>query len=120
MIISIIFFSLTGWGNILERILYRIILLPVVSGVTYELIKWVGKSNNFLSKIIKENHIVNFTGHIESINNFINTLNSNKINDTELMFCQEHYIYKNFSRYNDLINKIKDNLIKSDCTINLT
>lgn len=52
MIISIILFSLTGWGNIWERISYRIILLPVVSGVTYELIKWVGKSNNFLSKII--------------------------------------------------------------------
>lgn len=52
MIISIILFSLTGWGNIWERILYRIILLPVVSGVTYELIKWVGKNDNFLSQII--------------------------------------------------------------------
>lgn len=74
---------------------------------------------DFLSKIIKENNIIRITGHIESINNLINDLNTNKINDAELIFCQEHLIYKNFSEYNDVINKIKSNLIKSDCTINL-
>ncbi|MFL0195565.1 DUF1385 domain-containing protein [Clostridium sp. WILCCON 0269] len=52
MIISIVLFSLTGWGSIWERILSRILLLPIVSGVTYELIKWLGKNNNFLSRII--------------------------------------------------------------------
>lgn len=75
---------------------------------------------DFLSKIIKENHIIGITGHIESINNFINTLNSNNISDTELIFCQEHFIYKNFPEYNHLINRIKNNILKSDCTINLT
>ncbi|EJP6473477.1 DUF1385 domain-containing protein [Clostridium sp. L74] len=52
MIVSILLFSLTGWNNIWQRILYRIILLPVVSGVTYEIIKWLGKSNNKFAKII--------------------------------------------------------------------
>ncbi|MCM8709730.1 DUF1385 domain-containing protein [Clostridium sp. SYSU_GA19001] len=52
MIISIILFSLTGWNSLLERILYRIILLPVVSGITYEMIKWMGKSNSKLSKFL--------------------------------------------------------------------
>lgn len=51
MIVSIILFSLTGWHSLWQRILYRIILLPVVSGVTYEIIKWMGKSNSLLSKI---------------------------------------------------------------------
>nr|WP_205603966.1 DUF1385 domain-containing protein [Clostridium sporogenes] len=52
MIVSILLFSLTGWSNIWQRILYRIILLPAVSGVTYEIIKWLGKSNSNFAKII--------------------------------------------------------------------
>lgn len=51
MIVSIILFSLTGWNSLWERILYRIMLLPLVSGITYELIKWMGKSNSAISKI---------------------------------------------------------------------
>lgn len=49
MIVSIIMFSLTGWNSLLERVLYRIVLLPVVSGITYEMIRWMGKSKSRLS-----------------------------------------------------------------------
>lgn len=52
MIVSIIMFSLTGWNSIGERIMYRIILLPLISGVSYEIIKWMGKSQGSLSKIL--------------------------------------------------------------------
>lgn len=52
MIVSIILFSLTGWNSLWQRILYRIILLPVVSGITYEIIKWMGKSQSRLAKIL--------------------------------------------------------------------
>jgi uncharacterized protein YqhQ len=52
MIVSIIIFSLTGWNSIGERILYRIILLPLISGVSYEIIKWMGKSTGSLAKIL--------------------------------------------------------------------
>lgn len=52
MIVSIILFSLTPWNSIIERIGYRIVLLPVVSGITYELIKWMGKSQGMLSRIL--------------------------------------------------------------------
>lgn len=52
MIVSILLFSLTGWNSLLERMLYRILLLPVVSGITYELIKWMGRSNSNISKIM--------------------------------------------------------------------
>lgn len=51
MIVSIVLFSLTGWSSIWERILYRIVLLPVVSGITYEIIRWMGKSGSVLSKV---------------------------------------------------------------------
>lgn len=52
MFVSIIIFSFTGWGGFFERIVLRILLIPVVSGITYELIRWLGKNNNKLSKII--------------------------------------------------------------------
>ncbi|MGH4051880.1 MAG: DUF1385 domain-containing protein [Clostridium sp.] len=51
MIVSIIVFSLTGWNSIWERIMYRIILLPLISGVSFEIIKWMGKSDGRLAKI---------------------------------------------------------------------
>ncbi|MDD6770795.1 DUF1385 domain-containing protein [Inconstantimicrobium porci] len=52
MIVSIIIFAFTGWGTFVERIAFRICLIPVVSGVTYEIIKWVGKSSSAISKIV--------------------------------------------------------------------
>lgn len=52
MIVSILLFSLTGWSTLWQRILSRIILLPVVSGVTYEIIRWMGKSSGKLSYIV--------------------------------------------------------------------
>jgi len=52
MIVSIIVFSLTGWNSLGERIMYRIVLLPLISGVSYEIIKWMGKSEGGLAKIL--------------------------------------------------------------------
>ncbi|WP_079438919.1 peptide chain release factor N(5)-glutamine methyltransferase [Clostridium chromiireducens] len=52
MLVSIIVFSFTGWGGIVERLLFRIVLIPVVTGISYELIKWLGKDDGLLSKII--------------------------------------------------------------------
>lgn len=52
MIVSIIIFSLTGWDSIWERVLYRILLFPLISGISYEIIKWMGKSDSKISKII--------------------------------------------------------------------
>lgn len=52
MVISIIIFSFTGWESALQRVISRIILLPLVSGITYEVIRWLGKSNTKVAKII--------------------------------------------------------------------
>lgn len=52
MLVSIVIFALTGWGSFIERLLIRIVLIPVVSGITYEIIKWLGKSDNKLAKIV--------------------------------------------------------------------
>ena len=52
MIVSILVFSFTGWGGIIERLVLRIILIPVVTGISYEIIKWLGKNDSKLSRII--------------------------------------------------------------------
>lgn len=52
MIVSILVFSFTGWGGIVERLVLRIILIPVVTGISYEIIKWLGKNDSKLSRII--------------------------------------------------------------------
>jgi len=52
MIVSIIIFSFTGWNSLFDRIISRVLLLPIVSGVTYELIRWMGKSKSKLSHIM--------------------------------------------------------------------
>ncbi|PKN67758.1 MAG: DUF1385 domain-containing protein [Deltaproteobacteria bacterium HGW-Deltaproteobacteria-12] len=47
MIVSIIVFSLLGRPDFLHRVLYKIILLPVVSGISYEAIRFTGKHSNW-------------------------------------------------------------------------
>jgi release factor-specific protein-(glutamine-N5) methyltransferase len=52
MFVSIVVFSFTGWGGVVERLLLRIVLIPVVTGISYELIKWLGKNDSPLASII--------------------------------------------------------------------
>lgn len=52
MFVSIVIFSFTGWGAMVERLALRIVLIPVVTGISYELIKWLGKTDNVLSRIV--------------------------------------------------------------------
>lgn len=52
MATSIILFSFFGWPNILIRIAMRILCIPIVAGISYEIIKFLGKYNNILSKIV--------------------------------------------------------------------
>lgn len=42
MLISMFIFTFLGWPNILERIASRILLMPVIAGVSYELIRYAG------------------------------------------------------------------------------
>lgn len=52
MIVSIAVFSFTSWENLLIRFLLRILLLPVIVAISYEIIKLAGRYDNFLTKII--------------------------------------------------------------------
>lgn len=46
MIVSIILFSFISWDNMWTRLGLRLLLLPVVAGISYEIIRWAGKSKS--------------------------------------------------------------------------
>lgn len=50
--ISILVGSLISWNNPLLRIVLKILLVPVVVGVSYELIKLAGRCDNLFTKIV--------------------------------------------------------------------
>lgn len=52
MVISLILFSLLGWPNLVLRIVSRLLLVPVIAGLSYELLKWAGRSDNVVVKIL--------------------------------------------------------------------
>ncbi|MGI6721212.1 MAG: DUF1385 domain-containing protein [Anaerovoracaceae bacterium] len=52
LVIALILFSLLGWPNLLWRILSRVLLIPVIAGLSYELLKWAGSTDNWFVKIL--------------------------------------------------------------------
>ncbi len=52
MFTSIILFSFFGWPNPLVRVIMRILFIPIVAGISYEIIKFLGKYNNKFTKIV--------------------------------------------------------------------
>lgn len=51
MVVSIIMFAFLGWPDLWLRIVSRIILLPVVAGISYEIIRFAGRSRNHFIQI---------------------------------------------------------------------
>ncbi len=47
MVVAIVIFAFLGRPPLLLRILYRVLLIPVVSGISYELIKLAGKFSKY-------------------------------------------------------------------------
>ncbi len=52
MIISIILFSFISWEDKIMRIVIRLLLLPVVAGISYEIIKFAGRHDGAIVRII--------------------------------------------------------------------
>ena len=54
MVVSIFVFAFLGWPNLLERIMSRVLLMPVVAGIAYEAIRLAGRSeHSFVQALIK-------------------------------------------------------------------
>ena len=52
MIISLLLFSFLGWPNLAVRLLSRLILIPVVAGLSFEVLQWTGRHNNACVKAL--------------------------------------------------------------------
>ncbi len=54
MAVSILFFAAVGWNaNFFVRLLLRIVFLPVVAGISYELLRVAAKYDNLLTRVIR-------------------------------------------------------------------
>ena len=51
-IIALACHVLLGWPVLWGRIVTRLLLLPVIAGLSYELLKWAGRSDNWVVKIL--------------------------------------------------------------------
>lgn len=52
LIVSIFVNSVLPWNNLSLRVVYKLLLLPVIMGISYELIKWAGRSSNACTRVI--------------------------------------------------------------------
>jgi len=53
MIISVLVFSVVRWSNPFVRMALRLLLLPVVVGISYEVNRFIGRHDNWFTKIIR-------------------------------------------------------------------
>ena len=52
MVIAVLTHALMGWPNVWLRILSRIAVLPIIAGLSYELLKWAGRSDNIIVRTL--------------------------------------------------------------------
>ena len=52
MLVSIVLFFFIRVDNVVQRVLLRILLMPVVAGISYELIRLAGRSDNIVVRIL--------------------------------------------------------------------
>ena len=52
LVLSIIFFIFIRVDNVWLRLLIRLLLVPVIAGVSFEFIKWAGNSNSKAARIL--------------------------------------------------------------------
>lgn len=54
MVISIIFFMFLRFDNMIMKVVFRILLVPVIAGVSFEIIQWAGRSESKLVSLISK------------------------------------------------------------------
>ncbi len=52
LVVSIVVFSFVPWKSTLQRALLKVVFLPVVVGIAYEILRFTGKHDNALTKIM--------------------------------------------------------------------
>ena len=52
MVIALLIFSLLGWPDLALRIASRIVFIPLIAGLSFELLRYAGRSDTLLVKIL--------------------------------------------------------------------
>ncbi len=52
MVIAVLVHAFMGWPSMWLRVASRILVLPLIAGLSYELLKWAGRSDNIIVKIL--------------------------------------------------------------------
>ena len=52
ILIGIVLYAVLPWESTALRVVYKLALLPVLVGVSYEVIKWAGRSNSWLARAV--------------------------------------------------------------------
>lgn len=66
VILSALVLSFFGWPNPIIRVITRILVIPILVGITYELNRWMGKSDSTVSKILaKPGMFVQYIGTVK-------------------------------------------------------
>lgn len=66
VILSALALSFFGWPNPIVRVITRILIIPILIGITYELNRWMGGSDSVLSKILaKPGLFVQYIGTVK-------------------------------------------------------
>lgn len=50
--VSIVVFSFVTWSSVWMRIALKLVFLPLIAGIAYEIIKWAGKNDNAFVNIV--------------------------------------------------------------------
>lgn len=54
LLVSIFLYAVLPWGSVSLRVVFKLLLLPVVMGISYELLKWCGRSDNPVTMVIRQ------------------------------------------------------------------
>ena len=54
LIVSVFLYSVLPWGSVGLRVLFKLLLLPLVMGISYELLKWCGRSDNLITNLVRQ------------------------------------------------------------------
>ena len=66
VIISAFVLSFFGWPNPIIRLITRILVIPLLVGITYELNRWMGRSDSLLSRVLaKPGMFVQYIGTVK-------------------------------------------------------
>ena len=54
VIVSVFLYRVRPWSSTGLRVVFKLLLLPLVMGISYELLKWCGRSDNLATRIIRQ------------------------------------------------------------------